>query len=148
MQCACSATSGPCWPVRNTTGDGDVSDCRLRTLCLQTSSHRNNNLPELLVRLEITMSVDDLLEREDLVDHRLQHARRKAIENEALCPFQTRWIAHDLLVLVAIHGQHLAEDREQRERRRFWTQRAISEHDAALAQRIGHFLELRPEHRI
>src|SRR5499426_693493 len=52
------------------------------------ASHPHDDLADLLVRLQVAMSLDDLLEREGLGDDRLQAAISQALVDETFTTLQ------------------------------------------------------------
>src|SRR5262245_31620782 len=56
-------------------------------------SNRDDDLADLLVRLQIAVSLDDFLKRERLGDERLEATRGESVIHERLRPFQTLRVA-------------------------------------------------------
>ena len=52
-------------------------------------SDRDDDLADLLVRLQVAVSLDDLIKRERLGDQRLEAAFGESVVDELLRPFQT-----------------------------------------------------------
>src|SRR5262249_61595417 len=58
-----------------------------------TASHPHDDLADLLVRLQVAMSLDNLLKREGLGDDRLQAAISQAVGDEAFTALQPGRVA-------------------------------------------------------
>jgi hypothetical protein len=54
-------------------------------------SHRDDGLADLLVRLQLAVGLDDLLEREGLGDDRLEAAVGEPVVDERLAAFPRYW---------------------------------------------------------
>src|SRR6516165_373656 len=104
-------------------------------------SNRDDDLADLLVRLQVAVSLDDFLKRERLGDERLEAARGESIIHERLRPFQTLRVGRDLHHHVAANRDPLAQDVEQGEWRRLRAQRAVEEQDPQPGRRLRELRE-------
>ncbi len=69
----------------------------------------HDDFADLLVGLQVTVRLDDLVKRECLGDHRLELAGRQTVDDELLCPFEPLRIACDFDQDIAANGQRLAQ---------------------------------------
>src|SRR4051794_37914040 len=89
--------------------------------------HGDDNLADLLVRLQETVGFDDLVEWECLGNERLEPSVGETFVDELLAAFEALWIESDFHHHVAADRQPASQDLEQRERSRFRAQRAVDE---------------------
>src|SRR5262247_4685162 len=89
------------------------------------ASHPHDDLADLLVRLQVAMSLDDLLEREGLGDDRLQAAISQAVGDETFTTLQPGRVAgrveRDLRQPIAAQDDGLGQELQGGHRRRLWT---------------------------
>src|SRR5215467_4718412 len=100
------------------------------------ASHRHDDLADLLVRLQVAMSLYDLLERESLGDDRLQAAISQALVDETFAARQPSRVARrerDLRQPIAAQDDGLTQQLQGGHSRRLRTQDPIDEDDA-----VGH----------
>src|SRR5262247_2173631 len=101
------------------------------------ASHPHDDLADLLVRLQVAMSLDDLLKREGLGDDRRQAAISQAVGDEALTALQPRRVAgrveRDLRQPKAAQHDGLSDQLQGGNSRRLRTQGPVDEDDA-----VGH----------
>src|SRR5262249_40210504 len=101
------------------------------------TSNSHDDLADLLVRLEVTMSLDDLLERESPGDDRLEAAVRETAVDELLGAFQPFRITGDLHHHVAANCEPAAQHGEQGKRSWLRAQGSVEEERSELGGRLG-----------
>src|SRR6516225_3787473 len=97
------------------------------------ASHPHDDLADLLVRLQVAMSLDDLLEREGLGDDRLQAAISQTLVDETFTTLQPGRVAgreRDLRQPKAAQDDGLSQQLQGGHSRRLRTQGPVDEDDA------------------
>jgi hypothetical protein len=115
---------------------------------LPAESKRGDDLAELTTRFEITMRLDDFVERKRTIDHRFEFAFVKAAANigdRRLEPFR---IAARFPDIVALDRGHLGDHLQERQRRDGVTQRAIDVDGALGGERRYEFRKIGSADRV
>src|SRR5262245_29234264 len=110
-------------------GFGNVA----KTPFVATASHPHDDLADLLVRLQVAMSLDDLLKREGLGDDRLQAAISQALVDETFPTLQSGRVERDLRHPKAAQDDELGHQLQGGHSCRLRPQGPVDEDDA-----VGH----------
>src|SRR5258708_39799611 len=80
------------------------------------SSKGDDDLPELAAVLQIAVHLHHIVELERTIDHRLESATRKALDDVLHCDLPACLVARYLPAVVSLDGCHLGDHLEHRYR--------------------------------
>src|SRR5690606_17115340 len=115
---------------------------------LSTHLDRHDDFPHLLIRLEVTVRLGDLLQRERPRDHGLELTASEALINYLLVALEAQRMVPDLRRDPAADAPPLEPCRPMRMRRGLLAEPAVDEQNSALAHRRRELLDERPADRI
>ena len=124
-------------------GSRRLSDPALLALC-----DGHNDLPDLFVRFEIPMCVNDGLERKTLRDDRCERSVLETIENKAFPLSEALRITDDFVKNESAKRQTFLHCRHERKGRRALREPAVEEDDPANARCLRKLLDDRTCDRI
>ena len=110
--------------------------------------YSNDNLADLLIRLEVAICLHDLIQWKCLGDGRLEVAMRQALQNQVPATRKSVRLAPNRGCDPAAYGQSLQRRRPMWIRGRLTAQPAVDDDDALLRGRLGENVDVRASHRI
>src|SRR5215813_8483137 len=117
------------WALCYSVLEGDGHTCSLISYC-------DDDLADLLVRLQEAVGLDDLLQRERPGDQRLETTVRQPRVHELLALLEALRVRSDLQQDIASDRHPLAQNVEQRQRSRLRAERAVEEHNSRTGRRL------------